>query len=78
MEHFQNSVRSLQDLGVKNIYGFPLQVYPGTQLTQNMDKYHIKSKLNQLGIEQVYQTNWMTTDDINFLDNWENTMSKHV
>ena len=76
LDNFKTSVKKLHDLGVKNVYGFPLQIYPGTQLTRDMNIYKIKSKPNKLGIEQVYKTNWMSEDDINFLDNWEHTLSK--
>jgi radical SAM superfamily enzyme YgiQ (UPF0313 family) len=76
LSNFKTSVQKLRDLGAKNIYGFPLQIYPGTQLTRDMDSYKIVAKPNNLGIEQVSKTNWMSEDDINFLNNWEHTLSK--
>jgi radical SAM superfamily enzyme YgiQ (UPF0313 family) len=75
---YQSSVKKLRDIGVKNIYGFPLQIYPGTQLTSNKTIFGIKSSPNHLGIEQVISTKWMSKSDIITLNNWGETKTKHT
>ena len=69
VNNFKDSVKFLIDLGVKNIYGFPLQLYNGTQLYNNKDKYGIISKPNDLLIPEVISTNWMNEEDISYLNN---------
>jgi len=74
--NFKDSVKFLIDLGVKNIYGFPLQLYNGTQLYNNKDNYGIISKPNDLLIPEVVSTKWMSEEDINYLNNWMSIKTK--
>lgn len=76
LTNFKDSVKFLIDLGVKNIYGFPLQLYNGTKLFNNKNEYGIITKPNDLSIPEVKSTNWMNEEDINYLNNWISIKSK--
>ena len=70
IETFKDAVKFLTDLGVKNIYGFPLQLYNGTQLYNKRKEYEISTVANELLIPEVVSTKWMNKDEVLFLKNW--------
>lgn len=52
-ESFERDVDLLRRYGVSKIEKFPLQVYPGTKLAEDIAKFNLRTEENAFGIQEV-------------------------